>query len=1256
MFFTQEDYNKIYEYIRRRGIKDTEFGVSSPLDGTELISLVQKGNNVKTTLSNFLASFRTSNFINVTEIGSNPSGKYTLEEAIREIKKPARVGGCLITFIDKETNDWKVYQFLGKDKDDWYDLEYWRDILGITEKKFKGAFISEEALYNTVKAPEVGDYAFVGTSIGESVVYVCKTRFVWSSTTEKATEYLTVLIQGTVTVGPNGNWFNNGEDTGIPAKGEKGDKPYFRFNATTGNVEYSFNQTDWEVLVNKEEITGAAATVTVGKVTTLDENSNAQVTNSGTTNAVVLNFKIPKGKTGDGLVIKGTYDTEEILKEKVTSPKIGDNYAVGTAAPYHLWCYTNVYNSETESTTAQWKDLGELTKDTTIITQSLGDKEDIVPSQALLNKQVKNIGLDEYEEFSEAKTYNIGDTVKYNGLLYTFTTAHVAGPWDESHVESASLKKEVEDRFSGFRFPIYAVENVIGGTPLSEDEEGKSGLYLFGASLNDTPYTGTYHSYRITINDETHKNKVHSVCFKPVSADYNYRTFAIYNSNGTILTEQSFKSLDEWLLVRLRHGQTILVTSSCPPLLDCSYMSCQEYNRTKLLKYYPAVRYNSLELLESEDNTVNLTDDEYKFNVTWAQKIVKPSYSYLCAGAFHFNKNNQYVVNIKNNSLNNLSLGLALSSKKDWSGSSVKIFTGITINSEEFVTYTFDYNVFENSSDFSEFQDVYLLVIFKGYGKVDIFNTDGNFDIQIFNSEITPSSKYSKTSNTSELSTVSENAGFYIGAYSKDAVFRDLPPEGGSIGALKITELDVRTIKVVNEFSEEEIGSRYRGIYWKIKYNNFEDIKGKWVLHNNYSNYNNTKILPEIQDWGNGVDAISIQRPNGSKTVYDLFNEISSFKEEHVSDGKWTGVLETQGYFYVTFFRYSNDGTVPEFEDILSFDHITGKEHVIASDFTEEAEEKIKNLIGNQGLIQVTNWGDSLTAGSGSTNHTNQEIVLNAIKNKGYPELSLTATSNITYSIMMQELLGDTYNVTNCGVGGETINTIAARLGANIAYAKNSFTLPADMSSVNLSTDGSLDSAWGIGLVSPLKQGSGNSVNPCYVQGVECTLSYASNTYSLKRNSQGDRDIEFSSKTPIIFSGSKLYRNTKIAVIWCWQNGGYSDNDELIEKLDKIISHINTSNYLLVGLHSGTSASRQIQEELLTSKYGDKFFNWREYASTNALYDFGLTPSEEDETAMSAGSMPKTLLIDGVHLCAAGYAILGYKIIERFKNLGYIEE
>lgn len=44
--------------------------------------------------------------------------------------------------------------------------------------------------------------------------------------------------------------------------------------------------------------TGLSATVEIGVVDTINSNSNAEVTNSGTTNNVILNFKIPKGDKG----------------------------------------------------------------------------------------------------------------------------------------------------------------------------------------------------------------------------------------------------------------------------------------------------------------------------------------------------------------------------------------------------------------------------------------------------------------------------------------------------------------------------------------------------------------------------------------------------------------------------------------------------------------------------------------------------------------------------------------------------------------------------------------------------------------------------------------------------------------------------------------------------------------------------------------------------------------------------------------------
>ena len=51
---------------------------------------------------------------------------------------------------------------------------------------------------------------------------------------------------------------------------------------------------------------GAAATVTVGTVTTGEPGTDAIVTNSGTENAAVLDFTIPKGENGAGVPDGGT--------------------------------------------------------------------------------------------------------------------------------------------------------------------------------------------------------------------------------------------------------------------------------------------------------------------------------------------------------------------------------------------------------------------------------------------------------------------------------------------------------------------------------------------------------------------------------------------------------------------------------------------------------------------------------------------------------------------------------------------------------------------------------------------------------------------------------------------------------------------------------------------------------------------------------------------------------------------------------------
>lgn len=147
-------------------------------------------------------------------------------------------------------------------------------------------------------------------------------------------------------------------------------------------------------------ISGEAATIQVGTVTTGAEGSQAAVTNNGTANAAILNFTIPKGDTGpqgpqgetgpqgpqgpkgdtgdtgpqgpkgdtgdtgaqgpkgdkgdkgdpgSDFTLKGHYDTTEALSAAVPTPEIGDAYAVGATLPYdtYIWDGTQWTNHGT---------------------------------------------------------------------------------------------------------------------------------------------------------------------------------------------------------------------------------------------------------------------------------------------------------------------------------------------------------------------------------------------------------------------------------------------------------------------------------------------------------------------------------------------------------------------------------------------------------------------------------------------------------------------------------------------------------------------------------------------------------------------------------------------------------------------------------------------------------------------------------------------------------------------------------------------
>lgn len=271
-----------------------------------------------------------------------------------------------------------------------------------------------------------------------------------------------------------------------------------------------------------------------------------------------------------------------------------------------------------------------------------------------------------------------------------------------------------------------------------------------------------------------------------------------------------------------------------------------------------------------------------------------------------------------------------------------------------------------------------------------------------------------------------------------------------------------------------------------------------------------------------------------------------------------------------------------------------------------------------QKLHGVICWGDSLTAGAGGngTNYPNE----------------------------LRKLVG--IEVLNCGVGGETANTISARMGANNLVltpgAVNRTIALADMKDVYGSP------------IAPLRQGNGaGSGSYIYVNGQKCTLSISQTsitdpnaTYTIS----GYTGAALLSDYPATFEG--VFYDAFITCIFVGQNGP-ADLAERIACIDSMIGRTN-GQYIVLGLTTGTQASREAEERDLRLKYGVHFLNTRELMSKYALAILGLTPTSADTEAMNVGSMPPSILSDSVHFNANGYRALANIISDKIKGMGYL--
>lgn len=273
-------------------------------------------------------------------------------------------------------------------------------------------------------------------------------------------------------------------------------------------------------------------------------------------------------------------------------------------------------------------------------------------------------------------------------------------------------------------------------------------------------------------------------------------------------------------------------------------------------------------------------------------------------------------------------------------------------------------------------------------------------------------------------------------------------------------------------------------------------------------------------------------------------------------------------------------------------------------------------------------------------------------------------TQAVTYPNVFTALAGPSYIGVNQGVGGETVPSICARMGGVPAVFTQAFTLPADGSAIEISSLPNIrlkNYKYGAD-VKPLMQNVSTRINPCYVQGIECTLAWTGSgssdpdgVWTIRRNTPASAPFNVVANTPLYTSAAYDNRKCAMVLYWMGQNIGYDTPEQLVAYLRASIEFNGNPNYLVLGLHTGTPASRAALEDLMLKEFGLRYLNLRVYISTYALADAGITPTTADLAAMAAGTFPPSFWntsTDSTHMNVAGYTQVGRKAFQLMTELG----
>lgn len=305
-----------------------------------------------------------------------------------------------------------------------------------------------------------------------------------------------------------------------------------------------------------------------------------------------------------------------------------------------------------------------------------------------------------------------------------------------------------------------------------------------------------------------------------------------------------------------------------------------------------------------------------------------------------------------------------------------------------------------------------------------------------------------------------------------------------------------------------------------------------------------------------------------------------------------------------------------------------------------ETRDKYERLIQSQieeYIPGIVCWGDSLTGGADS-DYSPYPTDLQAYLEEKYSEMAAFDVS---------------IPVVNMGNGGENSINIVGRSG-RIPFTVNAFTIPQTTTPVEISFEKIQGKKVVLGI-----NGNFNGVNHCIIDGVAGDLSGSEEQYYFTRLEAGD-EVSVSQGTKLVTFGEQNwdYYSTCINIIFMGANGGYDDIDDLIAQQHALIDDMAEGNdkYLIITTTGKDRAEYAELEAAMLNEYGDKYLNLRDYLCSDAIYDAGLTPSNEELEEMEQGIVPESLRKDAIHYNEYSTPLVAKHIMNKLYELGYFDE